>query len=116
MISLQDIITKLNLTVLSESQDFTSIFPQSGYNSDLLSCVMAGAAHGSIWVTVQSHYNIIAVAVLIEASAVLITEGSIPDQATIAKANQEGIILLSSKEASFPIIGQLWELGIKTGQ
>ncbi len=64
--NLAQIIDQLGLTVLTEPQDFQSIEPTSGYTSDLLSCVMAGAAHGSIWVTLQAHNNIIAVASLLE--------------------------------------------------
>ena len=65
--------------------------PSGGYTSDLLSCVMAGAKTRRVWVTLQAHLNIVAVAALLELSAVIITEGARPDPATIAKANEEGI-------------------------
>ena len=32
-----------------------------GYTSDLLSCAMAGAGKGNVWVTLQGHLNIVAV-------------------------------------------------------
>ena len=51
---------------------------------------MAGAPHESVWVTLQAHSNIVAVATLLEISAVIITEGAMPDQATISKADEEG--------------------------
>ena len=35
-----------------------------GYASDLLSCVMAGARAGDVWVTLQGHANVVAVASL----------------------------------------------------
>jgi hypothetical protein len=60
--NLQTIINKLELTVLTEPRDFASITPKGGYTSDLLSCVMAGAKSNNIWVTLQAHMNIIAVA------------------------------------------------------
>ena len=41
--NLQQIIEKLNLTILTEPRDFSSINPTGGYTSGLLSCVMAGA-------------------------------------------------------------------------
>ena len=111
--NLAEIIEKLGLTVLTEEKDFSGIIPTGGYTSDLLSCVMAGATHGCIWVTLQAHSNIIAVAALDEVSAVIITEGAMPDAGTIARANQEGVILLSTAEPSFPVVGKLWELGVK---
>ncbi|MCA1953590.1 MAG: hypothetical protein LDL12_00415 [Anaerolinea sp.] len=111
--NIQQVIDQLELTVLTEPKDFQSIQPSAGYTSDLLSCVMAGAAHGSIWVTLQAHGNIVAVAALLEITAVIITEGAMPDPATINKANQEGVTLLSTPRSSFEIIGRLWEMGLR---
>ncbi len=111
--NIQQVIDQLELTVLTEPKDFQSIQPSAGYTSDLLSCVMAGAAHGSIWVTLQAHGNIVAVAALLEITAVIITEGAMPDPATINKANQEGVTLLSTPRSSFEIIGKLWEMGLR---
>ena len=109
--TLQDIITQLNLKPLT-SGDFT-VEPSSGYASDLLSCVMAGAKHGAIWVTLQAHTNIVAVAALLEMSAIIITEGAQPDQSTIDKAQQEGIVLFSTDKFTFEIVGRLWDMGLR---
>jgi hypothetical protein len=111
--NLDEIIKTLNLTVLTNPKDFSTITPEGGYTSDLLSCVMAGASNKSIWVTLQAHTNIVAVAALLELSAIIISEGASPDQITIDKANEEGIALLSSQERSFNIVGKLWEMGIR---
>jgi hypothetical protein len=113
--NIQQIIDSLNLTLLTEMKDFSSINPPSGYSADLLSCVMAGAKHEGIWVTLQSHNNIIAVAALLELSAVIITEGAIPDDETIEKANEEGVTLFSTKANSFEVSGKLWEMGLRAG-
>ncbi len=86
--TLQEIIKALDLKVLTDPKDFSSITPTCGYASDLLSCVMAGASHQGIWVTLQAHNNIVAVAALLELSAVIITENAQPEAETIAKANQ----------------------------
>lgn len=111
--TLDEIIHKLNLTVLTSSKDFSEVTPTCGYTSDLLSCVMAGAKGRGIWVTLQSHVNIVAVAALLELSAVIITEGAAPEQSTIDKANEQDICLLSTGQPSFAITGQLWELGLR---
>lgn len=112
--NLQEIIDELNLTVLTEPKDFLQVEPTTGYTSDLLSCVMAGAPHHGIWITLQAHANIVAVAALLDQSAVIISEGAMPDAATIAKANEEGITLLSSEKPTFYIVGKLWEMGLRS--
>ena len=111
--TLQDVIDQLNLTLLTETADFTQVSPTGGYTSDLLSCVMAGAKKGALWVTLQAHLNIVAVAALLEMSAVIITEGAQPDAATLAKANEEGVVLLATGKPSFEVVGRLWELGLR---
>jgi hypothetical protein len=111
--NLQTIIDQLELTVLTAPRDFNSITPQGGYTSDLLSCVMAGAKTNNIWITLQAHLNIVAVAAMLDVAAVIITENAIPDEATLAKANEQGVILLSTPKASYEICGILWELNIR---
>jgi hypothetical protein len=113
--NLQEIIQSLNLTVLTDAKDFAQIEPTAGYTSDLLSCVMAGASHGGIWVTLQAHANIVAVAALLDQVAVIVTEGAMPDEATLAKANEEGITILLSSQPTFSVVGQLWEMGLRGG-
>lgn len=112
--TLEDVIQKLELTVLTQPQDFSQVYPSAGYTSDLLSCVMANAAHQGIWVTLQAHTNIVAVAALLDLAAVIITEDAMPDPATVAKANQEGITLLSTSKPSFHVVGKLWEMGMRS--
>jgi hypothetical protein len=111
--TLQEIIDRLGLTVLTELKDFASETPQSGYASDLLSCVMAGAKQHGLWITLQAHSNIVAVAALLDLSAIIITENAQPDPATIAKANEEGVTLLSTEKLTFTVAGELWEMGLR---
>lgn len=111
--NLAEIIDQLGLIVLTEQKPFEVIEPSGAYAADLLSCVMTGAPHRGIWITLQSHGNIVAVAALLELSAIIITENAMPDIATIEKANAEGITLLSTSLQTFPIAGRLWEMGIR---
>jgi hypothetical protein len=114
-LTLTKIVQELDLVVLTESQDFEGQVPSGGYTSDLLSCVMASAAHKGIWITLQAHTNIVAVAALLDLAAVIITEGAMPDPATVQKANQEGVVLLSTPRQSFYVTGKLWEMGLRGG-
>jgi hypothetical protein len=111
--NLQRIIDHFKLTVLTEARDFASIKTTGGYSSDLLSCVMAGAKKGNLWITLQAHLNIVAVGALNEVAAIIITENAQPDPATIIRANEQGIILLSTPRTTYEINGQLWELGVE---
>lgn len=111
--NLQQIIDQLKLTVLTEPRDFAKINPSGGYSSDLLSCVMAGAKKGHLWITLQAHLNIVAVAALNELTAIIITENAQPDAASIAKANQQDVILLSTSRSTYEVNGKLWEMGIR---
>ena len=113
MTTLQNIGDQLGLKVLTEKRDFNDITPETGYASDLLSCVMAGAQKKSVWVTLQAHANIVAIAALLDLSAIIITEGAMPDASSIARANQEGINLFSTPKQTFYVVGKLWELGLR---
>jgi len=113
---LEDIIQKLNLKPLTHSHDYSAINVKNGYCSDLLSCVMTGAQPEGVWVTLIAHSNIVAVAALLDLAAIIITEGAQPDEETIQKANETGIILLSAAETNFHIVGQLWQMGLRAAK
>lgn len=111
--NLQQVIDQLNLNVLTEPRDFAGITPTGGYSSDLLSCVMAGARKGHLWITLQAHLNIVAVGALNEVAAIIITENAQPDADSIEKANQQGVILLATSQPTYEVNGKLWEMGIR---
>ena len=85
-----------------------------GYCGDLLSDVIANSDNGNVWITVQSHQNIVAVAVLRELSAVILVNGRLPDEDTKAKADDEGIPIFVSPSSAFRVSGQLHDAGIGT--
>jgi hypothetical protein len=80
---------------------------------DLLSHVMAQGRAGQVWVTIQTHANIIAVAALAKLAAVVVAGGFEPEEETIMRADEEGIPLLLSGEQSYTLAGQLWEMGVR---
>jgi predicted transcriptional regulator len=83
-----------------------------GYVSDLLSDVMANAKAGDIWVTLQTHQNIVAVASLKEIAGIVLIGGREPDKGTLAKAEEEKIPLLLSNLPAFEVVGKLYQMGI----
>ena len=83
-----------------------------GYASDLLSCVMAGAQAGNVWITLQGHPNIVAVASLLNLAGIVITEGVMPDEATLAKAEEEGVVIMTTPQTIYTVAGRLFALGV----
>jgi len=111
-LTVADLTRELSLTVVAAAKGL-DIPVTGGYTSDLLSNVMGFATPGSIWVTMQGHQNIIAVASLAGLAAVVVAGGVEPEKDAIEKANSQDIILLTSKLSTFELVGQLYQLGIK---
>jgi predicted transcriptional regulator len=109
MITIADIVSNLNSSVLAGSDKLQR--PVKGaYASDLLSDVMGKAREGELWITMQTHKNIIAVASLKDLSAILIVNGGKPDEDTLATAQSEGVVILGTEARSFSTCGRLYKL------
>ena len=108
---ISELAKELNLTVLTKPDNLAREI-SGGYASDLLSNVMAQTKQDQIWVTIQAHQNIVAVASLINLSGIILAGDTLPDEKTIDKANEEDIIILGTKLSAFEIIGQMYKLGI----
>lgn len=105
----KDIIKTLDLKVFGGSQGLDREIT-GGYTSDLLSDVMGHAENGKIWVTLQTHKNVIAIASLKELAAVILIKGNEPDADMLAQAKEEGIPVLGSNEEAFEMTGKLYDL------
>jgi len=82
------------------------------YCGDLLSDVMGNAPSNSLWLTVQSHQNILAVAVLRELAGIILVNSVVPDEETEQKAQDENIPILRSPLPAYQLAGELYVLGI----
>lgn len=83
-----------------------------GYTCDLLSWVMAHGAEGMAWVTVQTHMNVIAVAVLAEMACVILPENIHMEQESLDKAAAEGLCVLRSPLSGYEICGRMHAAGV----
>ena len=110
---LEQIVKQLDLNIITAPKNISEIETTNGYVSDMLSCVMTGAKNQGVWVTLQSHSNIVAVACLLDLAAIIISEDAKPDDETIKKAEEEGVVILSSQKNSFYLVGKLWEMGLR---
>jgi len=108
--SLPEIIEYIGGKLLTKPRDLSAIDVNSVYAGDLLSDVMASAGDCQVWVTIMQHQNSIAVASLLEIEAIIFAKDKKPEQSVIDKANQEGVVLISSPLTSFDISGKLYKM------
>ena len=108
--NVKELVQRFNLHVAAGQNQLDRRI-QGGYCGDLLSDVMANAPDGCIWLTVQTHQNIVSVAVLHEMAAIVLTGGHTPDQETIDKAEAEGIPILLWPNTAYELAGQVYEAG-----
>ena len=111
IMQLREIVKQLDLQILTG----TSLLDREVtgcYISDMLSAVMAHANSGDIWVTLQVHLNVIAVASVKGISALIIVNGRSLDDDTIKKAQEEKIPVLVTTLNAFQIAGKLYQLGL----
>ena len=108
---LKKIIEELELETVYEGTGLNADVSR-GYASDLLSDVIANTQKGDIWITLQIHPNIAAVASMKELSGIVIINGRTPEKETLEKAEEENIPVLVSRLPAFEIIGRLYNLGI----
>lgn len=109
---LVDLVDELDLAVMAGAGHLGNDIA-GGYASDLLSDVIANCQAGSIWVTLQIHVNIVAVASLKEMSGIVLINNRQPDDDTVKKAEAENIPILVSQLPAFELIGRLYGLGIR---
>lgn len=108
--TVQEIIDQLELEIVTAADCSREV--TGGYTGDLLSNVMARAGTGNVWITIQGHQNVAAVALLTEVAAVIIAEGAPVAEQTVQRAREKGLNILRSQQPAFEIAGQLYRLGV----
>jgi len=108
---LNEIVDKLNLELRGRISKIDYEI-NSGYSSDLLSDVIANSKEGDLWITLQIHPNIVAVASMKGLSGIVIINGREPEEETVNKAEEENIPIMVSKLPAFELIGKLYSMGI----
>ena len=109
---IKDIVKTLDLQVMS-GEEFLEREVTGGYAGDLLSDVLANSEKGNLWITLQIHQNIIAVASSKELSAIIIVNGRKPEEETLKSAQAEKTPLIACNLSTYEIVGRLYEIGIR---
>lgn len=105
----QELVDALNLKVLSGANGLDREI-EGCYVSDLLSDVMGNAEMGNIWVTLQVHKNVMAIASLKELACVILVKGQTASDDTLEQSNDEGIPFLSTPMETFETAGKIYDL------
>jgi len=114
-ITLKVIAESLNLAVRTGRDQLERVVT-GGYAGDLLSDVLAHARKGNVWITLQTHPNTVAVASAKELCAIIIVNGRTSEEATLRKAEEEGIPILVSPLSTYDVVCRLCELGVKNSE
>ncbi|MCL4522442.1 MAG: DRTGG domain-containing protein [Acidobacteria bacterium] len=113
--TLKDIAAALHLDVRT-GEHLLARTVTGGYAGDLLSDVLAHARKGSVWITLQTHTNIVAVASAKELCGIIVVNGRTPEEATLRKAGEEDIPIMVSTLSTYDVVCQLCEMGVKNGE
>ncbi len=73
------------------------------YAGDLLSRAMSHVEAGNLWITIMNNVNVIAVASLAEAAAVLLAESVTLTPDALAAAEEKGICILSADQPVYEL-------------
>ena len=108
---LKEIIEKLGLEVRGKTGDL-DVEVTGGYTSDLLSDVLANSNDGDLWITLQIHPNIVAIAGMKGLSGIVIINSREPEEDTLDKAQENGIPIMVSQMSAFELSGKLCAMGL----
>ena len=109
--NLKVLVSELRLKVRT-GKDLLDREITRGYASDLMSDVIANAQAGDIWITLQVHINVVAIASMREIAAIILTHNRQPLPETEKKAREEEVPILISDLPAFELVGRLYSLGI----
>lgn len=107
--NLAELVEKLNLSIFSGKEALSKPVT-GGYTSDLLSDVMGHAGSGQVWITLQTHKNVVAIASLKELSAIILVKGYKPDDEMLSQSIAERIPVLGTTLETFEITGRVFML------
>jgi hypothetical protein len=110
--TLTDLATRLELRVYTAGTPLERPV-LGGYVSDLLSDVIGHGRKDDLWITMQVHPNIVAVAVLKELAGIVLVNGREPAAETLQQAEREGVSVLGTRLGAFELVGRLYEMGLK---
>jgi hypothetical protein len=108
---LHELVNKCGFEIITELYEPDREI-SDGYSGDLLSDVIANTKKDNIWITMQTHLNIIAVASLKKLTAIIVVMNRKIGDDTIGKAKEEKVTILRTDKDSFKISGMIYGIGV----
>ncbi len=109
---LENIVKKLSLKPLYENMK-TDIEINGVIVSDILSDVMAKSQKGDLWITSQTHVNVIAIIFFKGLGGVVLPDGRELDDEAAETAIEKEIPVFMSDLTAFDLAGQIYGMGIR---
>jgi predicted transcriptional regulator len=104
--TLRELATLLEWDALSEGSGL-DVAVLGCYSGDLLSHALASAEPGQIWITIQRHANVVAVAQVAGLAGILLACGSRASDSVIERAREGGVPMLTSPDSAFVLAGRI---------
>jgi serine kinase of HPr protein (carbohydrate metabolism regulator) len=108
-VKVKDLVDQLGLEVVSGifDKDISGV-----YVGDLLSNAMAKAQADNLWITIQGHQNVVAVASLTDLAAVIVVENFEIEAASVKRAEEKEVNILRTPLTAYELSRKLIELGL----
>jgi hypothetical protein len=105
-----DILNEKYILVTDESTK-SNVY-EGIYTTDLLSAAIKSSQSGNILITIISHGNTVATAMMIDLPIIIITESRKIDEVMINKANESGIAIISTPLYTYEVVIDLFQRGL----
>ncbi|MBW8035217.1 MAG: serine kinase [Planctomycetes bacterium] len=77
-----------------------------------MSDVLANAEEDDLWITLQIHPNIVAIADMKGLAGIVMIGGREPQEDTLEKAKKENVTIMLTKMPAFGLSGKLYAMGL----
>ena len=106
--TISEVSAALGTELLHDNFNDTGL--SGAYTSDLLSDVIANAKDGGALITIQAHKNTVAVATLVDVTAIIVCNNRPIPEDMLAAARENDIAILLTNENQFTVSGKLYGL------
>lgn len=106
---LNEIVKDLSLEIRTGKNGLQNEI-SGAYVSDLLSDVIGHSRAGDIWITLQTHLNIVAVAGLKNLAGIIIVSSRPIQEDVLRKAEEERVTIMTTPLSAFEVAGKLYKI------
>jgi len=109
--TISDLLKEIPMEVIC-GNDNLDVEISRGFSSDMMSNVIAKGGEGDLWITFQTHMNVIAIAQLKKMAGIILIQDRKLIPKALEKAESIGLPVLESPLGAFELGGRLYNLGI----